>query len=503
MNNLNRKFLDSNKDKLNNISVGSLSKHPEKLIQFGEGNFLRAFVDWQINSLNSAGHFNGSIVVVQPIENGLVDLLNKQEGVYTSLQRGYQDGNLVERAEIITAISRGINPYNNWKEYLELAKNEEIKYIVSNTTEAGIAYLPIPFDQNKCPQSFPAKLTLLLFERFSICSGKAESGFTIIPCELVEKNGEQLKKCVLQHSEDWNLGEEFVQWINESNYFCNTLVDRIVPGFPKDEISLLETKLGYKDELLVSSEVFHLWVIEGNDKLQKELPFTDIGLNVVWTQDLQPYRTLKVRILNGLHTTFTIPSLLIGNETVKQSMDDSLINKMVSKSLHDEIVPTLDFAPEEIEKYASAVLERFRNPFIKHFLISITLNSVSKFKVRVLPSILKYYEQNKKLPVVTLFSLAALLRFYTCKQEEEKKLVCDYNGKKFTLNDEPAVMDFFKSLAEKNLSPKEYVKSVLTNESLWSKDLTKMQGFAEKITKYYEMIDELSFDIALQKILEK
>jgi tagaturonate reductase len=504
MSTLNRKYLEDNINNLQSASCATIEKYPEKVIQFGEGNFLRAFVDWQINKLNSKNLFNGSIVVVQPIENGMVDILNTQDGVYTSLQRGIINGELVENSEIITSISRGINPYKDWQSYLDLAHNNSIKYIVSNTTEAGIAYSKSEFDMNSCPVSYPAKLTMLLFERYKCFEGSTDSGFVLIPCELIERNGTQLRGCVLRHADDWNLGEDFKIWIQKSNYFCNTLVDRIVPGYPKDEISILEKKFGYKDNLLVNSEIFHLWVIEGDKKIKEALPFTKAGLNVVWTDDLAPYRTLKVRILNGLHTTFTIPSIFLGNETVKQSMDDSLINKMIQTALYKEIVPNLDFTESEIDKYASAVLERFRNPFIKHYLLSITLNSISKFKVRVLPSILKYFETNGKLPVVTVFSLAALIRFYLGKMNNEGKYICTFNEKLYPVNDEPDIIEYFSTRSTPDFnSVKLFVKKLLSIEKFWGTDLTKITGMTDDVIKYLELIENNRFDIALQKVLEK
>ena len=467
MNIFNRKYLEDNISKLSNVFCGTIEKYPEKVIQFGEGNFLRAFVDWQINKLNSKNLFNGSIVVVQPIENGMVEMLNEQEGVYTSLQRGITNGELVENAEIITSISRGIDPYKDWEGYLSLAHINSIKYVISNTTEAGIAYIKTELNANSCPASYPAKLTMLMYERFKYFNGSSESGLVLIPCELIEKNGIQLKNCILQHAVDWKLGEDFILWINNSNYFCNTLVDRIVPGYPKDEISIIEKKLGYNDKLLVSSEIFHLWVIEGNETIKKELPFSEVGLNVVWTDDLTPYRTLKVRILNGLHTTFTIPSIFTGNETVKQSMDDALINKMIQTALYKEIVPTLDFTESEIDKYASAVLERFRNPFIKHYLISITLNSISKFKVRVLPSILKYFEKNGKLPIVTVFALASMIRFYLGKPDVDGNFICTFNGKQYPVKDEPSIIEYFSNRKiTDEVSQNEFIKIILSDEKL-------------------------------------
>ncbi|HEY9186712.1 MAG TPA: tagaturonate reductase [Ignavibacteria bacterium] len=504
MNYLSRNFLNENIKDLNNITCGKLEKLPEKIIQFGEGNFLRAFVDWQINKLNSKNLFNGSVVVVQPIKNGTVDILNEQDGLYTSIQRGIINDKLIENYEIITCISRGLNPYTNWQAYLDLAKVDTIKYIISNTTEAGISYTKTDTIPDSCPDSFPAKLTMLLYYRYNYSKGSKNAGYRIIPCELIESNGDRLKEIILQHSKDWNLEEKFIEWVDKYNSFYNTLVDRIVPGYPKDEITILENKLGYKDKLLVSSEIFHLWVIQSDSTLKRELPFHKADLNVIWTDDITPYRTLKVRILNGLHTTFTIPSILLGNETVKQSMDDSLINKMIQIALFEEIIPTLNFTKSEIEKYASAVLERFRNPFIKHYLISITLNSISKFKVRVLPTILKYYEIKGKLPQVTVFSFACLLRWYMITKDEKNNFITKYNNKCYLVNDEQNILNyFFETFLNKSNSIKDYVETILSNKSLWDDDLTKIDGMVETIVKYLKVINENNFDIVLQNLLEK
>ncbi len=470
---------------------------PERVIQFGEGNFLRAFVDWHFNELNKQGLFAGKVLVVQPLKNGTVDLLNEQDGLYTLLLRGISNGRKIERTEIITSVNRGINPYADWKAFLGNAHNPDLRFMVSNTTEAGIAYSPTPFPADDCPDSFPAKVTAFLFERYKKFSGSRESGMVIIPCELIEDNGTVLKECVVRHAVDWELGSDFMKWLDESNTFCNTLVDRIVPGYPKDEIETLTKKIGYEDKLLVSGEIFHLWVIQADAGVREELPFDRAGLNVVWTDDIRPYRMLKVRILNGAHTMMAIPSFLSGIDTVKETIEDPLLKSFVRQGLFKEILPTLEVPEEVKEEFAASVLERFQNPFIRHYLSSLTLNSVSKFRVRVLPSILRYYEINGYLPEVLTFSLACLIAYYTgnCYGRD--------NGMKFReykLSDSPEVVGFFEILSRHEDIAKT-VREVLSNDSLWGMNLTSVPGLTEKVMSHLTNISKEGPRLPIQSLL--
>ena len=413
---------------------------PERVIQFGEGGFLRGFVDWMIQKLNDSGKWEGNIVVVQPIEQGMCDMLSAQDGLYTHVMRGLENGQPTVRTDAVTCISRCIKPYEDFDAYKALAKNPDFRFIFSNTTEAGIAYEPGDKLTDAPPKSFPAKLTVLLYERFLA----GLDGFVMIPCELIEKNGEKLKEIILQYAEDWNLGEDFKTWIETQNEFCNTLVDRIVTGYPRDE----KIDLGYEDTMLNTSELFHLWVIEGNTALSEELPFDQIGLNVIWTKDqLAKYRTRKVRILNGAHTSLVPYAMLQGFDTVKSCMDDEAMMGYLRTCIFDEIIPTLDLPEDELKAYAEDVLERFSNPFIKHFLSSIALNSVSKFKVRVLPSLLTYIERYQKMPQTLLKAFGALLKLYRTDMA----------------NDDPEIMAFLKTAT---------VEEALANESLWGQDLS-------------------------------
>ncbi|MHB1688364.1 MAG: tagaturonate reductase [Ignavibacteriaceae bacterium] len=494
---LNRQFIKSNKNLLNNIAIGPLEDMPERIIQFGEGNFLRAFVDWHFNEVNKQGLFNGKVVVVQPLKEGMIDAINNQDGLYTLLLRGIHNGKQIENTEIITSISRGINPYSDWKVFLDCAANHDLRFMVSNTTEAGIAYTKIPFPGNECSVSFPAKVTAFLYERYKKFNGAKDKGMIIIPCELIEDNGDTLHKYILQHAEDWNLENNFIQWIEENNYFFNTLVDRIVPGYPKDEIETLTKRLGYEDKIIVSAEIFHLWVIQGNKIASEELPFVKAGLNVVWTDDIKPYRNLKVRILNGAHTMFTIPSFLSGNDTVQESVEDEVVGDYIEQGLFNEIIPTLNFPEEKKLQFAQEIIERFQNPYIKHYLLSITLNSISKFKVRVLPSLLEYYEMNKQAPEALSFSLAALISFYRgyCSNNS-----LNGSSRKFILNDDAGVIKFFNSLKNQN-DCDEVVKAVLANESFWNFDLNKINGLTDIVSYYYKSIGSLGMKPAIEELL--
>ena len=420
----------------------------EKIIQFGEGGFLRGFVDWILMEMNEKTGFNASAVVVQPIEKGMCDMLSSQNCVYTHIMRGLENGKPKTESKIIDVISRCVKPYDNYDEYMELAENKDLRFVFSNTTESGIVY-----DENddmyaKPPKSFPAKLTALLYKRFEL----GLDGFIFMPCELIDKNGETLKKIILKIADDNKLGEDFKLWIENKNTFCNTLVDRIVTGYPKDE----KIDLPYTDNMLNTSELFHLWVIEGPKDILKEIPFDKTGLNIIVTDNLEMYRTRKVRILNGAHTSMIPYAMLEGIETVKDCMENEKMSEFVKKCVFDEIIPTLDLPKEELISYAEDVFERFNNPFIKHLCASISLNSVSKFKVRVLPSILEYVKRTGKMPENLILSLYKLIEFY----------------KTGTPTDDEEIIKFMK---EKS------IKEILQNVSFWDEDISFLY---DEVIKY-------------------
>ena len=420
----------------------------EKVIQFGEGGFLRGFVDWMLQKINDVSDFNGNAVVVQPIEKGLCDVLSAQNCGYTHLIRGTQG---VETS-VINVISRCVKPYEDFDEYIKLAENPDFRFIVSNTTEAGITFCADDKPTDAPPSSFPGKLTLLLKRRYDL----GLKGFIFLPCELIDRNGEALKAAVLKYIEHWELSADFARWIEEENVFCCTLVDRINTGYPKDE----KIDLGYEDKMLNTSEYFHLWVIETDYDIESELPFSKADLNVIITKDkLEMYRTRKVRILNGAHTSLVPYALLSGYDTVKSCIDSEKMYGHIRRCVFDEIIPTLDLPKDELIDYAENVLERFANPYIKHYLSSIALNSVSKFKVRVLPSILEYEKRFGKLPENLILSFAKLIEFY----------------KTDMTNDDPKVTEFMKNAS---------VDEILSNVELWGEDLIR---YKDGVNKYVNM----------------
>ena len=418
-------------------------KRTERFIQFGEGGFLRGFADWMIQKINDEADFEGSVVIVQPIKDGLCDVLSSQGCKYTHLIRG-EEG---YESSVIDVISRCVKPYDDFDSYLALASQPELRYIISNTTESGIAFVPSDKDTDAPPSSFPAKLTLLLKKRFDL----GLSGFIFLPCELIDRNGDNLKACILKYSDLWGYGNKFKAWVEKENVFTNTLVDRINTGYPKGE----DIELTFDDKMVNTSEFFHLWVIETDYDLEKELPFKAAGLNVIVTPDaLEKYRTRKVRILNGAHTSLVPFALLSGFDTVKSCVDDAKMNAYIRRCIFDEIIPTLDLPKDELIEYAENVLVRFSNPYIKHYLSSIALNSVSKFKVRVLPSILEYKRRFGVYPKTLVFALKKLLEFY----------------KTDMTNDDPEICAFLKSAT---------TKEALANNKLWGTDLSDLLGDLE------------------------
>ena len=416
----------------------------ERVIQFGEGGFLRGFVDWMLQKVNEKSDFDGSVVVVQPIEQGMCDMLSAQNCVYTQVIRGVEGVDTT----VVDVISRCVKPYEEFDKYLALAEQPEMRFIVSNTTESGIVFSSEDKITDAPPKSFPAKLTLLLKKRFEL----GLPGFIFLPCELIDRNGDNLKKCILQYADLWNLGDGFKNWIENDNIFTNTLVDRINTGYPRGE----DLGLGYEDNMVNTSEFFHLWVIETDYDLDREIPFSKTDLNVIITPDkLEMYRTRKVRILNGAHTSLVPYALLCGLDTVKSCLDDAVMSEHLKKCIFDEIIPTLDLPRDELLSYANSVVERFSNPYIKHYLSAIALNSVSKFKVRVLPSILEYIKRYNKMPETLLFAFAKLIDFY----------------KTDMTNDDAAVVEFMKN---------HNTSEILANDSLWGQDLSFLANEVEK-----------------------
>ena len=455
-----------------------LESAPEKVMQFGEGNFLRAFVDYWFDSSNEKADWNGKCVLVQPIANGLTDLINQQQGLYTLYLRGTENGQKVDRKRVISSVSRCVNPYTEegLAAVMALAESDDLEYIVSNTTEAGIMFDPACKFSDSPASSFPGKLTQVLYHRHQ--AGK--SGLVILSCELIDNNGKELQKCVNQYIDLWNLEEGFRAYINESCTFCSTLVDRIVPGRIKDaaEVSRLEEENGYADPLTDVGEVFGVWVIEGPAWLEDKLPFKKAGLNCFVVPDVTPYKKRKVRILNGAHTGFVLGSYLAGYDIVRDCMNDDTIRNFMNKMLYEEVIPTLPLDKEDLKQFAAAVQDRFNNPFVNHELMSISLNSTSKWRARNMPSFLEYISLTGKLPACLTMSFAAYIAFFSndIQALTDKGLVCRRpKGNEYTCSDDRWALEFYYD--HRNDSEEDLVHAVMTNLQMWGQDLTEIEGF--------------------------
>ncbi|WP_145482005.1 tagaturonate reductase [Yersinia aldovae] len=457
--------------------------HPDKIIQFGEGNFLRAFVDWQIDLLNEHTDLNAGIVVIRPIDSDFPPSLSTQDGLYTAVIRGLNEqGEAVRESRLIRSVNREINIYHQFDEYLALARDPNIRFMFSNTTEAGIAWNEADQFSDAPPSSFPAKLTRLLFERFEHFDGAADKGWVLLPCELIDYNGEALRELVLRYASQWQLPAAFTQWLTENNTFCSTLVDRIVTGYPRDEVTALQTELGYQDSFLDTAEYFYLFVIQGPKSLAQELRLNQLDLNIRIVDDIKPYKERKVAILNGAHTALVPVAYLAGLDTVGQTMDDAQISRFVEKTITEEIVPVLDLPEDELLSFSQAVLSRFRNPFIQHQLLSISLNGMTKFRTRILPQLLTYQQQQGKLPPRLTFALAALIAFYRGERD----------GQTYPLQDDAHWLERYSTLwngvkhGDSTLA--ELVNSVLSDRDHWGQDLTAVPQLAALVTEQLQTI---------------
>lgn len=457
-----------------------LKNAPERVLQFGEGNFLRAFADYWFDMANEKAGWNGKCVLVQPIAQGLTQLINRQEGLYTLYLRGRQNGEKVDAKRVISSVSRCLNPYEkqDYDAMMDVAAGEALEYIVSNTTEAGIVYDP-PCRLEDCPPaSFPAKLTQVLLHRWRA----GRPGVVVLSCELIDNNGKELLRCVNQYIKQWGLEEGFARWVNGDCTFCSTLVDRIVPGRIRDaaEAARLEDENGYRDALIDVGEVFGVWNIEGPEWLAEKLPFRAAGLNCPVVPDVTPYKKRKVRILNGAHTGFVLGAYLAGYDIVRDCMQDDVILGFMNRMLHEEVIPTLPLDRQDLEAFAAAVQDRFNNPFINHELMSITLNSTSKWRARNMPSLLEYAQTAGKLPPCLAMSFAAYIAFYSSDIQAltERGLVCRRpKGNEYTVSDDRWVLEFYYS--RRGVSDETLVHDVMTNEKMWGQDLTLVPGFEQ------------------------
>ncbi|KAA6450618.1 tagaturonate reductase [Bacillus swezeyi] len=475
-----------------------LSKHirckptyPERILQIGEGNFMRGFIDWQIHRLNEETDFNGSAVVVPP-RRGSVQAMNEQDGLYTLYLEGCQEGREIRESVVITSISRGVSSYEHYDEFMAVADLPDLRFVFSNTTEAGIVFLQEDRLHDRPQKSFPGKLTALLYRRYRTFDGSEEKGLVILPCELLEDNGKKLKEIVLQYAELWELEKGFMDWLEQANVFCNTLVDRIVPGFPKKNAHQLEKAAGYRDSLIVTAEPYHLFVIDGPDWLQDELPFQQAGLNVEFVHDVAPYRVRKVRILNGAHTAMTPVAYLSGLDTVREAADDELVGAFIQELIEHEVIPTIDLPAAQLRSYRKEILDRFKNPFIRHRLIDISLNSFAKFKVRNLPVLTEFVKQTGRLPARTVFALSALIYFYQGKRGDED----------IPLSDDAETLAFLQELWEDEADVANIARHVLQSEQLWGQNLNEWPGLTDRVAEYLGSIKQAGVREALKNMMK-
>ncbi|MCF2949587.1 tagaturonate reductase [Paraglaciecola aquimarina] len=473
--------------------------YPTKIMQFGSGNFLRGFIDWQIDYLNRHSSLNAGVSIIRPrpIKKNAGPSMNEQDCLYTTLVRGLNEqGEVVEEVRVIDCVNEEISIYDDYEKYLGLATNPDLKIIFSNTTEAGIEYLPEDKLEDKPAKAFPAKLTQWLFERFVHFDGGADTGVMIIPCELIDYNGEKLKEIVLKYSHQWELGEKFENWLAASNHFCSTLVDRIVPGFPTTEKQALHDKLGYVDDFLVASEYFHFLAIQGPQSLVDLLCLKDTSLNIKVVDDIYPYKQRKVAILNGAHSAMVPLAFMAGINTVGEAMQDSLFETYVEKLIADEIIPTLDLPKQELEDFANDVVKRFKNPYIHHLLLSIALNSMTKVQTRILPQLLKYIAVNGKVPELMSQAIAAEVLLYSGVR----------NGQTFELADSQKWLELmssnWKKLNDNAISSQQLVDQVLSAKWHWQQDLTQVPNLSKCVTQALDSFLKIGVRASLLKVIE-
>lgn len=455
-------------------------RYPERIIQFGEGNFLRAFADWIIWNMNDKAGFNSGVVVVQPIPTGTVETLNSQDGLYHLTLKGIDRGEPVCATQLIDVINRGLNPYTQFDEYLKTAENPDIRFIISNTTEAGIVFDPENRFEDRPANSYPGKLVQLLYHRYETFKGAEDKGLIIFPCELIFENGRILKECINRYIEHWHLCEDFNSWVNRYCGIYSTLVDRIVPGYPRETAGEIKTKTGFDDRLLVEGEIFHLWVIEAPETVAEEFPAGKAGLNVLFVPSEEPYHERKVTLLNGPHTVLSPTGYLAGLNTVRECVEDRIIGAYVRKVMFDELLPTLNLPKNELEQFAGDVLDRFRNPFIKHHVTSIMLNSFPKYKTRDLPGLKTFLERKGTLPDGLTLGLAAIITYYRGDKRGTDETV---------IQDDQKIIDLLKTLWATE-SPEQIAQGVLAAAFIWGEDLNRIPGLTDKITGYLKDIQQ-------------
>lgn len=489
------------------VSV-ELGEFPERVLQIGEGNFMRGFIDWMLYRMNQRGCFHGRSVAIQPTPRGkVVPKLNRQDGLFTLVQRGLEKGEAIERVERIDVISRGINPYENWQEVLQVAESRDIRFVFSNTTEAGLQWSEEAYDPLTAPLSYPGKLVALLYHRFLHFSGAADAGWILLPCELVEKNGEVLQELCERAAKHWGLPAAFFTWMKEACVFCNTLVDRIVTGYPHGEENVWEDKLGYRDELLTVSEPYHLFVIEGPECLAEELPFQQADLRVYFDR-IDAYRERKVKLLNAPHTLLASVAYLAGADTVREAVDDPKLRSYLLRAMQEEIKESL--APEVqavADAYIEDVLQRFSNPYLQHRLLDISLNGLSKLVTRVLPSMHIYQKTAGALPQALVFGLVASFFFYRVARIEGESLYgVREDGTEYEIRDQVehvhAIGELWKQVRENSTTASLAlaVESYLGMAGIWGEDLNEVADLTAQATRYAEEIAQHGFRQALRNL---
>ncbi len=476
---------------------------PVRVAQFGEGNFLRAFVDYMVDIANEKGLFDGSVVLIRPIPFGDMDkFFLDQDCQYTLQLRGRVEGEPYVETRQITSIANIVSPFRDYEEYINVAKIDTLRFVVSNTTEAGIVFNAEDKFEEKLNITFPAKLTQFLLTRYETFNGDPDKGLVMLPVELIDDNGIELRKCVMKYIDLWNLDAGFKSWVENACIFTSTLVDRIVTGYPRADAEKIWNELGYRDNILDTAEPFALWVIESEKDISKEWPMDQAladktGMNVIFTDNQKPYKQRKVRILNGAHTSFVLASYLKGNDFVNQSMQDPIMQDFMMKTIHEEVIPTLTLPKADLEEFANAVVDRFNNPFIQHSLLAIALNSVSKWKARCLPSFLGYVEKFGKLPEHLTFSIASLMAFYSATELTDGALKGHRGDDVYDIKDDQAVLEFFRDNSAKETG--EFVHAYLSNEAFHGQDLTKIEGLEAKVTEYLGAIRSEGMEKALVK----
>lgn len=470
---------------------------PIKILQFGEGVFLRAFADYAVDIANEENNFNGNIAVILP-RSGKTDRFAKQNNIYTVCLRGQQDGQVYKENRVITSIDSVISARDEYDVFMALAHEDALEFVISNTTDAGITYNEADQFSDCPPSTFPAKLTKFLYERYTYYQGDMQKGLVMVPTELNDDNGQLLKSCVLQYAALWNLDDAFTAWLASACRFVDTLVDRIVAGYPAGNIDAIQEELGYEDALLDQAEPFSLWVI-GDPSLADKFTIGSDKFHVEFTDNIQAFKEQKVRILNGAHTSMVLGAYLSGLDYVGQCMADPVVRRSLDQTVFGEIVPTVDLPREKAEAFAKAVYERFENPFVNHALLAISLNSISKWKGRVLPTFKDSVAATGKLPKWLTYSLAALLAFYRSTEEGDGCLIgARAAGNTYEIHDDAEKLAFIKENAAKSTA--EYVRAVMSHSDFWGEDLTAIAGFADAVTAHIDRMAEVGVKAHIEEL---